>query len=264
MQCVLFNQVRFWFYLNFKNITIAIFCIIIIIAFVTVILCTELWYSLQDIIAIIKEVVVNRKCRSNPNRFCYICGQVTLSDRWSPITNFVKKSYHAYFGVKLGDQEKPLRLTYAVKYMLKGCDAAATRSKRVFHSVSQWFGEKERIILSTVISVWQIWMVSIEKTSNMWSILTCHLPLSQCLMEQKFQFQHHPTILIRCPLLAKKWMWWLCWWLSCVSYGFAIQPNGMAAIHRLLNQKFEGRASPQWQQGCFCSSGSLSADVEKL
>jgi len=120
MQCVLFNQVRFWFYLNFKNITIAIFCNIIIIVFLTVRLCTELWYSLQDIIAIIKEVVVNRKCRSNSNRFCYICGQVTLSDRWSPITNFVKKSYHAYFGVKLGDQDKAFAPHICCKIYVEG------------------------------------------------------------------------------------------------------------------------------------------------
>ncbi|XP_064117706.1 uncharacterized protein LOC135223132 [Macrobrachium nipponense] len=41
------------------------------------------------------------------SRFCYICGHVVLPDRQAKITNFVKKAYQAYFGVKLGDQDKP-------------------------------------------------------------------------------------------------------------------------------------------------------------
>ncbi|KAK3886764.1 hypothetical protein Pcinc_009084 [Petrolisthes cinctipes] len=48
-----------------------------------------------------------RKCKNYHNRFYYICGHVVLPDRRAKITDFVKKSYHAYFGVKLGDQEKP-------------------------------------------------------------------------------------------------------------------------------------------------------------
>ena len=50
---------------------------------------------------------MNRKCKNHPDRFCYICGKVTLPDRQARTTDFVKKSYHAYFGVKLGDQDKP-------------------------------------------------------------------------------------------------------------------------------------------------------------
>lgn len=50
---------------------------------------------------------MDRKCKNHPNRFCYICGHVVLPDRQAKITDFVKKAYHAYFGVKLGDQDKP-------------------------------------------------------------------------------------------------------------------------------------------------------------
>uniref|UniRef100_UPI00358FD4EB uncharacterized protein n=1 Tax=Myxine glutinosa TaxID=7769 RepID=UPI00358FD4EB len=49
---------------------------------------------------------MNRKCKNDPNKFCYICGKVTMPDRQSNITRFVRKSYHAYFGMKLGDQDK--------------------------------------------------------------------------------------------------------------------------------------------------------------
>jgi hypothetical protein len=49
---------------------------------------------------------MNRSCKNHPDRFCYICGQVTFPKRKLNITEFVKKSYHAYFGVKLGDQDK--------------------------------------------------------------------------------------------------------------------------------------------------------------
>ena len=48
---------------------------------------------------------MDRKCKNSPNRFCYICGQVALSQ--AKITDFVKKAYEAYFQVKLGDQDKP-------------------------------------------------------------------------------------------------------------------------------------------------------------
>ena len=51
---------------------------------------------------------MNRKTYfNNPVMFCYICGKVTLSNQKSNITPFIKKTYKAYFGIHLGDQEKP-------------------------------------------------------------------------------------------------------------------------------------------------------------
>ncbi|KAG0715800.1 hypothetical protein GWK47_011114 [Chionoecetes opilio] len=47
-----------------------------------------------------------RSCRNNPDVFCYICGQYTLSGDRKNITGFVKRAYGAYFKVKLGDQDK--------------------------------------------------------------------------------------------------------------------------------------------------------------
>ena len=50
---------------------------------------------------------MDHKCKNNPDRFCYICGNVVLPNHQAKIINFVKKAYHDYFGVKLGDQDKP-------------------------------------------------------------------------------------------------------------------------------------------------------------
>ncbi len=47
-----------------------------------------------------------RSCRNNPDVFCYICGEYTLSVDRKNITRFVKHAYQAYFEVKLGDQDK--------------------------------------------------------------------------------------------------------------------------------------------------------------
>ena len=52
-------------------------------------------------------VRMNHKCKNNPDRFCYICGNVVLPNRQAKITDFVKKAYRSYFGIKLGDQDKP-------------------------------------------------------------------------------------------------------------------------------------------------------------
>ena len=47
------------------------------------------------------------KCKNNPDRFCYICGNVVFPNLQAKITDFVRKAYHDYFGDKLGDQDKP-------------------------------------------------------------------------------------------------------------------------------------------------------------
>ena len=45
------------------------------------------------------------KCKNDPDWFYYICGNVVLPNRKA--TDFVKKVYFNYFGVKLGYQDKP-------------------------------------------------------------------------------------------------------------------------------------------------------------
>ena len=47
------------------------------------------------------------KCKNNPDRFYYIWDDADLHNRLEKIPEFVKKAYHNYFGVKLGDQYNP-------------------------------------------------------------------------------------------------------------------------------------------------------------
>ena len=42
-----------------------------------------------------------------------------VSDRQAGITPFIKKGYHAYFGMKVGDQDNRLRLTFVAKHVWK-------------------------------------------------------------------------------------------------------------------------------------------------
>ena len=48
-----------------------------------------------------------RKCALDSNVFCYICGRFTTPKEKGKITEFIQNAYHAYFGVRLGDQDKP-------------------------------------------------------------------------------------------------------------------------------------------------------------
>jgi hypothetical protein len=41
-----------------------------------------------------------------PHNFCYICGDFAIKKQQRNITEFVKKVFYAYFGLKLGGQGK--------------------------------------------------------------------------------------------------------------------------------------------------------------
>ena len=67
---------------------------------------------------------MDRKSKNNPGRDCYNCDNVVLPNRQAKITDFLKKTYRDYFGVKLGDEDKPFTLsphththTFAVKHV---------------------------------------------------------------------------------------------------------------------------------------------------
>ena len=49
----------------------------------------------------------SRECLNNPNSFCYVCGCYIMKKQQGNITELACKSYRAYFGVTLGDQDKP-------------------------------------------------------------------------------------------------------------------------------------------------------------
>ena len=47
-----------------------------------------------------------RQCWNHPDMFCYICGKYTLAKYSFNVRDFTKRSYKAYLGIKLGDQDK--------------------------------------------------------------------------------------------------------------------------------------------------------------
>ncbi|UYV82728.1 hypothetical protein LAZ67_22000681 [Cordylochernes scorpioides] len=47
-----------------------------------------------------------RKCKANPEMFCYIWGKFTILRQRKPITPKIKECYKEYFGMALGDQDK--------------------------------------------------------------------------------------------------------------------------------------------------------------
>ena len=51
-------------------------------------------------------ISTRKSCRNRPDIFCYICGEYTLVPNRNPVTTFIMQTYHAYFGMKLGDQYK--------------------------------------------------------------------------------------------------------------------------------------------------------------
>lgn len=48
----------------------------------------------------------HRRCVTSPDFFCFICGEYTIKKYQRNITDFVKKVYYAYFGLRIGDQDK--------------------------------------------------------------------------------------------------------------------------------------------------------------
>ena len=81
-----------------------------------------------------------RKCKLDPNVFCYICGSFTVSKQRQGITDFVKKSYLAYFGVKLGDQDKNWAPHQFAGHVLKILGSGQNRKKTYW--VCSFYGLK--------------------------------------------------------------------------------------------------------------------------
>lgn len=89
----------------------------------------------------------SRKCKNSPDIFCYVCGDLTTSKQQRNITEFIKKAYHAYFGYKLGDQDKPwaphkvcLQCVEVLRKWTKG-----TRSSLPFGIPMVWREQKNHI-----------------------------------------------------------------------------------------------------------------------
>ncbi|GFX10805.1 uncharacterized protein TNCV_4740261 [Trichonephila clavipes] len=82
--------------------------------------------------------MATRGCVNCPNCFCYICGSYTVKKQQRNISNFVQKVYFAYFGIKLGDQDK----SWAPHVVCSVC----------VEELRQWFkGKKRNFIPKTII-----------------------------------------------------------------------------------------------------------------
>ena len=70
-------------------------------------------------------------CINNTDKFCYICGKVTLLNQKLNITPFIKKTYKNYFGMHLGDQDRKC----APHMCCKTCTVNLHRwnNKNIFH-----------------------------------------------------------------------------------------------------------------------------------
>ena len=65
----------------------------------------------------IKMMPTRKSCRNRRDIFCYICGAYTLVPYRNPVTTLIKQTYHAYFGMNLGDQDK----AWAAHMVCKSC-----------------------------------------------------------------------------------------------------------------------------------------------
>nr|CAI5861869.1 unnamed protein product [Callosobruchus analis] len=82
-----------------------------------------------------------RSCVNQPDVFCYICGEYMFQQNRRAITEFVKQAYLAYFGVKLGDQDK----TWAPHLVCKTCT----------EQLRQWTTGKRKCLKFGVPMVWR-------------------------------------------------------------------------------------------------------------
>jgi len=86
-------------------------------------------------------ISVRRRCNNNPNVFCYICGEYMNDKQRIHITAFVKQAYHAYFGVKLGDQDK----SWAPHNVCKTC----------VESLRQWEKGQRKCLKFGIPMIWR-------------------------------------------------------------------------------------------------------------
>lgn len=49
---------------------------------------------------------MSRKCKNDPDKFCYICGEITFVSQRRNLTPLIKKLYESYFGFPVRQQDK--------------------------------------------------------------------------------------------------------------------------------------------------------------
>ena len=82
-----------------------------------------------------------RGCKNDPNIFCYTCGEFTTKENRKPIDDFYRRAYHAYFQVKLGDQDK----SWAPHIVCKTCK----------EQIRQWSNGTRKSLKFGIPMVWR-------------------------------------------------------------------------------------------------------------
>lgn len=82
-----------------------------------------------------------RTCLHHPDSFCYVCGNFTLPKQSKKITDLIKKLYHMYFIMPLGDQDK-----YWAPHIV--CNTCQT-------NLSQWSKGKRKSVGFGIPMVWR-------------------------------------------------------------------------------------------------------------
>ena len=54
---------------------------------------------------VVEMTTERRQCRSNPDVFCYICGENMMAKYRFNMRDFTKRAYAPYFSMKLGNQD---------------------------------------------------------------------------------------------------------------------------------------------------------------
>ena len=89
----------------------------------------DLFFPFQVDICI--SVRMDHKSKNSSDRFYYICGNMVFPHLEAKITDFVKKAYHDYFVVKLGDRGKPFAPLVCYKTCVENLSAGGMVKGRV-------------------------------------------------------------------------------------------------------------------------------------
>ena len=83
-----------------------------------------------------------RRCLIEPNVLCYICGEYTLEHR-KTISDFIKRTYLAYFKVMLGNQDKPWTLLIVCKPCVENLRQWTNKSRKSLEFAMVWREPKD-------------------------------------------------------------------------------------------------------------------------
>ena len=97
----------------------------------------------------LKMAAMRRRCKNGTDVFCYICGEYMIKDQRLNIRDFTKQAYQAYFGIKLGDQDK----NWAPHQACKSCtESLKNWTLGKLQSLAWSFGSLHTIGISNLIA----------------------------------------------------------------------------------------------------------------